>query len=42
MKTKFLKACSALALMAVSVPALAAGACCVAGICCGMGLPCCP
>jgi hypothetical protein len=42
MKNKLFKTVSAIGLMALSWPAFAAGACCVAGICCGMGLPCCP
>jgi hypothetical protein len=42
MKAKLLKPFTAVALFAMSFPALAAGACCVAGaVCCLMGMPCC-
>ena len=42
MKNTFFKALSALALVATSSTALAAGACCVAGAaCCVLGMPCC-
>ncbi len=41
MKIKFMKAFSALALLATSGKVLAAGACCVAGAACCIGMPCC-
>lgn len=43
MKSKILKALSAVALLSTTVPAFAAGAaCCVAGAACCLGLlPCC-